>query len=96
MKDNRREYSRAEVRFILDHYVNRFSDWQENPKLCKLETGHSFDSVKMLLQNIRSNYTDSKFGKGNPMYSEVFEEYRRDNSTFGTPMSIEKFIALFL
>ena len=48
-----------------------------------------------MLQNIGATYGLVNFGEGNPMYSIVADEYRKDNPMFGEPMSEKSFCIRF-
>ena len=75
-------------RFILDNYI-------KNERLCVKETGHSLSSIKLMLQNIGATYGLVNFGEGNPMYTRIADEYRKDNPMFGEPMSEKSFCIRF-
>lgn len=81
-------YTEEHVRFILDNYI-------KNEDLCVKETGHSLSSIKLMLQNIGATYGLVNFGEGNPMYSRIADEYRKDNPMFGEPMSEKSFCIRF-
>lgn len=82
------EYTREQIRFILDNYI-------KNEDLCVRETGHSLSSIKLMLQNIAATYGFLNFSKGNPLYTEVADEYRKDNPVFGEPMTKRSFCMRF-
>jgi len=81
-------YTEEQVRFILDNYIN-------NEDGCVRETGHSLSSIKLMLQNISATYGFVNFGKGNPMYTKVADEYRQSNPVFGEPMTKKSFCMRF-
>jgi len=81
-------YTKEHVRFILNNYL-------KNEDLCVKETGHSLSSIKLMLQNIGASYGFLNFGKGNPMYTEMANEYRNNNLVFGEPMSKKSFCTRF-
>ena len=83
-----KSYTEEHVRFILDNYI-------KNEDLCVKETGHSLSSIKLMLQNIGATYGLVNFGEGNPMYSRIADEYRKDNPMFGEPMSEKSFCIRF-
>jgi len=82
------KYTTEQLRFILDNYIN-------NEDLCVRETGHSLSSIKLMLQNIAATYGFLNFSKGNPLYTEVADQYRKDNPVFGEPMSKRSFCMKF-
>jgi len=82
------KYTTEQLRFILDNYIN-------NEDLCVRETGHSLSSIKLMLQNIAATYGFLNFSKGNPLYTEVADQYRKDNPVFGEPMSKKSFCIKF-
>lgn len=82
------DYTKEHVRFILNNYL-------KNEDLCVKETGHSLSSIKLMLQNIGASYGFLNFGKGNPMYTEMANEYRNNNLVFGEPMSKKSFCTRF-
>ena len=82
------EYTREQIRFILDNYI-------KNEDLCVKETGHSLSSIKLMLQNIAATYGYLNFSKGNPLYTEVADQYRKDNPVFGEPMTKRSFCMRF-
>ena len=82
------KYTTEQLRFILDNYIN-------NEDLCVRETGHSLSSIKLMLQNIAATYGFLNFSKGNPLYTEVADQYRKDNPVFGEPMSKKSFCMKF-
>ena len=82
------EYTREQIRFILDNYI-------KNEDLCVRETGHSLASIKLMLQNIGATYGFLNFSKGNPLYTEVADQYRKDNPVFGEPMITRSFCMRF-
>lgn len=74
------KYTKEQIRFILDNYIN-------NEDLCVKETGHTLSSIKLMLQNIGYTYgLVQNFSEGNPLYTEVADEYRKENPRFGEPM----------
>jgi hypothetical protein len=81
-------YTREHVTFILNN-------WIKNEKLCVEKTGHSLSSIKLMLQNIGASYGFLNFGTGNPMYTEVADEYRKSNLVFDEPMSEKSFCTRF-
>ena len=83
-----KSYTEEHVRFILDNYI-------KNEDLCVKETGHSLSSIKLMLQNIGATYGLVNFGEGNPMYSRIADEYRKDNPMFGEPMTEKSFCIRF-
>jgi hypothetical protein len=83
-----KKYTEEDVRFILDNYI-------KNERLCVKETGHSLNSIKLMLQNIGATYGLVNFGEGNPMYTRIANEYRKDNPMFGEPMSEKSFCIRF-
>ena len=83
-----KKYTEEEVRFILDNYI-------KNEKLCEIKTGHSLSSIRLMLQNIGATYGFLNFGEGNPMYTRVADEFRKDNPMFGEPMSEKSFCIRF-
>lgn len=83
------KYTKEQIRFILNNYIN-------NEDLCVKETGHTLSSIKLMLQNIGYKYGLVKnFSEGNPLYTEVADEYRVDNPRFGEPMREEVFCKKF-
>ena len=82
------KYTKEQVRFILDN-------WIKNEEICSEKTGHSKGSIKLMLQNIAATYGFVNFGEGNPMYSEVADEYRQNNKVFGEPMTKKSFCMRF-
>lgn len=83
------KYTKEDIRFILDNYIN-------NEDLCVRETGHSLSSIKLMLQNIGFTYgLVNNFSEGNPLYTEVADEYREDHPRFGEPMSKRSFCMKF-
>jgi len=82
------KYTTEQLRFILDNYIN-------NEDLCVRETGHSLSSIKLMLQNIAATYGFLNFSKGNPLYTEVADQYRKNNPVFGEPMSKKSFCMKF-
>ena len=68
------KYTEDHVKFILDN-------WIKNEDLCIRETGHSWASIKLMLQNIGASYGFLNFSTGNPMYSRIADQYRTDNPT---------------
>ena len=82
-------YTEEQVRFILNNYIN-------NEDRCVRETGHSLGSIKLMLQNIAATYGLVNFGTGNPMYTKIADEYRKNNpSIYGNPMSEKVFCMKF-
>ena len=86
----RRIYTKQEVRFILDNYI-------KNEDKCVEVTGHSLHSIKAMLKNIAFDYGFEKYGlaNGNSMYTEVANEYRKENKVFGETMSKKSFVFRF-
>ncbi|MDC1363208.1 hypothetical protein N8229_04100 [Flavobacteriaceae bacterium] len=82
------EYTEDHVRFILKHFI-------KNEELCVKETGHSLGSIKLMLQNIGATYGFLNFGLGNPMYSQIADEYREKNQIFGEAMTKKSFCMRF-
>lgn len=82
-------YTTGHIEFILKNY-------RRDPDLCVKETGHSISSIKMMLGNAVSRLSGESTFLGNPMYAEVVQKYLDDNPSFGKPMSVKKFKALFL
>lgn len=83
------KYTQEQIRFILDNYIN-------NEDVCVKETRHTLSSIKLMLQNIGYTYgLVRKFSKGNPLYTQVADEYRVDNPRFGEPMREEVFCKKF-
>ena len=82
------KYTEEHVRFILDNYI-------KNEDKCVKVTGHGLGSIKLMLQNIAATYGFVNFSKGNPMYSRVADEYRKENLVFGKTMSEESFCKRF-
>ena len=83
------KYTKEDIRFILDNYIN-------NEDLCVKKTNHSLDSIKLMLQNIGFTYGFvNRFSEGNPLYTEVADEYREDNPRFGEPMTKRLFCVKF-
>jgi len=78
------KYTREQVMFIMENYT-------ANPDKCVEVIRHSLGSIKALLKNIAHNYGAVNFSGGNPMYTEVANEYRVKKN-----MSINKWIALYL
>lgn len=74
------KYTKEQIRFILNNYIN-------NEDLCVKETGHTLSSIKLMLQNIGYTYgLVQNFSEGNPLYTRVADEYRKENPRFGEPM----------
>ena len=48
-----------------------------------------------MLQNIGASYGFVNFGKGNPMYTKVADEYREENKVFGETMTKKSFCMRF-
>lgn len=82
------DYTKEHVTFIINN-------WIKNEKLCVEKTGHSLSSIKLMLQNIGASYGFLNFGTGNPMYTEIADEYRKHNLVFGEPMSKKSFCTRF-
>ena len=82
------EYTEEHVRFIL-------ANWNKNEELCVEKTGHSSSSIKLMLQNIGATYGLRNFGKGNPMYTRIANEYRESNKVFGETMKERSFCLRF-
>ena len=82
------DYTKEHVRFILNN-------WIKDENLCVNETGHSIGSIKLMFQNIGATYGFLNFWKGNPMYTEMADEYRNRNLVFGEPMSKKSFCKRF-
>ena len=82
------KYTEEQVRFILDN-------WIKNENICIKETGHSYGSIKLMLQNIGASYGFCNFSTGNPMYTKIADEYRVDNPKFGEPMTKKSFCVRF-
>ncbi len=89
VKKDRNSYTREHIEFILDNY-------RTNPQLCVKQTGHSMDSIKMMLGNAVSRLSGKDTYLGSELYAEVVKDYLERNPAFGKPMSIEKFKFLFL
>ena len=83
-----KNYTEEDVRFILDNYI-------KNQNLCVRETEHSLSSIKLMLQNISATYGFINFGKGNPMYTRVADQFREENQIFDKPMSKKSFCMRF-
>ena len=82
-------YTKDHVRFILNN-------WIKNEDLFVRKTGHSIASIKLMLQNIGASYGFLNFGMGNPMYTEIADEYRKNNPVFDDePMSKRSFCMRF-
>ena len=81
-------YTEEQVRFILDNYI-------KNEDRCVRETGHSLNSIRLMLQNIAATYGLVNFGTGNPMYTKIADEYRENNPVFGETMSKRSFCMRF-
>ena len=81
-------YTEKQVKYILNNYIT-------NETTCVDETGHSLSSIKLMLQNIGATYGFVNFGKGNPMYTKVADEYRQSNPVFGEPMTKKSFCMRF-
>ena len=82
------EYTESHIRFILDN-------WNKDEDLCIKKTGHSYGSIKLMLQNIGASYGFVNFSTGNPMYSRIADKYRVDNPKFGEPMTKKSFCVRF-
>ena len=82
------EYTESHIRFILDN-------WNKDEDLCIKKTGHSYGSIKLMLQNIGASYGFVNFSSGNPMYSRIADKYRIDNPKFGEPMTKKSFCVRF-
>ena len=48
-----------------------------------------------MLQNVGATYGLVNFGEGNPMYTRIANEFRKDNPMFGEPMSEKSFCIRF-
>ena len=48
-----------------------------------------------MLQNIGATYGFLNFGLGNPMYSQIADEYREKNQIFGEAMTKKSFCMRF-
>ena len=81
-------YTEEQVRFILNNYI-------KNEDRCVRETGHSLNSIRLMLQNIAATYGLVNFGTGNPMYTRIADEYRENNPVFGEIMSKRSFCMRF-
>ena len=81
-------YTEDHVRYILDNYI-------KNEDKCVEETGHSLSSIKLMLQNIGATYGFLNFSKGNPMYTRIADEYRKNNPVLGETMSEKSFCMRF-
>ena len=81
-------YTEDHVRYILDNYI-------KNEDKCVEETGHSLSSIKLMLQNIGATYGFLNFSKGNPMYTLIADEYRKNNPVLGETMSEKSFCMRF-
>ena len=81
-------YTEEQVRFILNNYI-------KNEDRCVRETGHSLNSIRLMLQNIAATYGLVNFGTGNPMYTKIADEYRENNPVFGEIMSKRSFCMRF-
>ena len=77
-----------QVKFILNNYIT-------NETKCVDETRHSLNNIKLMLQNIGASYGFVNFGKGNPMYTKVADEYRKENKVFGETMTKKSFCMRF-
>ena len=88
---NKNLYTKETVRFILENYL-------KNSNKCVEVTGHSLHSIKCMLKNIAYDYGYTSIGlkNGNPMYTEVANEYRNEHLFFNEPMSKKRFIFKFL
>lgn len=81
-------YTEEQVRFILNNYI-------KNEDRCVRVTGHSLNSIRLMLQNIAATYGLVNFGTGNPMYTKIADEYRENNPVFGEIMSKRSFCMRF-
>lgn len=88
-KKDRIPYTREHIEFILNNY-------RTNPQLCVNQTGHSVDSIKMMLGNAISRLSGKETYLGSKLYAEVVQDYLERNPAFGKPMTLEKFKLLFL
>lgn len=82
------KYTKDQIRFILDN-------WIKNEEICIKQTGHSRGSIKLMLQNIAATYGLVNFSEGNPMYSEVADEFRKNNKVFDEEMTKKSFCMRF-
>lgn len=82
------KYTKDQIRFILDN-------WIKNEEICINETGHSRGSIKLMLQNIAATYGLVNFSEGNPMHSEVADEFRKNNKVFDEEMTKKSFCMRF-
>lgn len=82
------KYTKDQIRFILDN-------WIKNEEICIKETGHSRGSIKLMLQNIAATYGLVNFSEGNPVYSEVADEFRKNNKVFDEEMTKKSFCMRF-
>ena len=82
------KYTEDQVRFILNN-------WNKDEDICIKKTGHSYGSIKLMLQNIGASYGFVNFSTGNPMYSRIADKYRIDNPKFGKPMTKKSFCVRF-
>lgn len=82
------KYTKDQIRFILDN-------WIKNEEICIKETGHSRGSIKLMLQNIAATYGLVNFSEGNPVYSEVADEFRKNNKVFDKEMTKKSFCMRF-
>jgi hypothetical protein len=63
--------------------------------LCVKETGHLIGRIKLMLQNIGASYGFLNFSEGNPEYTRIAYEYRKENLVFGEQMSKKSFCVKF-
>ena len=82
------KYTEEHVKFILENYI-------KNEDSCDIKTGHSLGSIKLMLQNIAATYGLVNFGTGNPMYTQIADEYRERNKVFGEKMTKKSFCMRF-
>ena len=82
------KYTKDQIRFILDN-------WIKNEEICIKQTGHSRGSIKLMLQNIAATYGLVNFSEGNPVYSEVADEFRKNNKVFDEEMTKKSFCMRF-
>ena len=81
VKKDRIPYTREHIEFILDNY-------RTNPKLCVKQTGHSIDSIKMMLGNAVSRLSGNNTYLGSELYAEVVKDYLDRNPAFGQPFNL--------
>lgn len=82
------DYTEDQIRFILNNYI-------DNECLCVDKTGHSINSIKLMLQNIGATYGMINFSEGNPMYARIADEYREKNKIFNRTMTKKSFCMRF-